>query len=83
MHHNPDGLIGVCGLITATIFTFFAKFNIGVTIADVTNFRLNISLSDLSAIFAMIAAAATAAYYITKTVLLIKNKNRNNDTMAP
>ena len=61
MHHTSDGLGGIFGMIVTIVFAFIARF----------------TLSDWSAIFAIIAAAATAAYYITKTVHLIKNRKKD------
>ena len=60
MNHNSDGITGIFGMIATVVSAFIARFNI--------------TLSDLSAVFAMIAAAATATYYIAKTVMLIKKK---------
>lgn len=62
MHHTSDGLGGIIGMIVTIVFAFIARF----------------TLSDWSAVSTMIAAAATAAYYITKTVHLIKNNRKKN-----
>lgn len=62
MQHNSDGLGGVFGMILTLILAFVARF----------------TLTDLSAIFAMIAAASTATYYVIKIIHAIK-KNKDNE----